>query len=76
MKWLEQREIPIRKPISLTEFYNIISRRTDTSGTQINVAETKRVLSEMFILLDELGTSEALAVIARGVQKANSKKKG
>jgi hypothetical protein len=37
--------------MTLSEFYNEVSRRTDTAETAINVAETKGVLSEAFLLL-------------------------
>jgi len=50
-------------------------QRADTAGTKINVAETKRVLSEMFGVLNELEVDEAVAVVAAGL-KVNRKKKG
>ena len=34
--------------MKLSEFQNEVSRRVDTAGTQINVAETKRVLAVAF----------------------------
>jgi hypothetical protein len=60
--------------MTLTEMYNEVSRRADTAGTKINVAETKRVLSEMFGVLNELEADEAVAVVAAGL-KCNRKKK-
>jgi hypothetical protein len=61
--------------MTLTEMYNEVSRRADTAGTKINVAETKRVLSEMFGVLNELEADEAVAVVAAGL-RVNRKKKG
>lgn len=59
--------------MKLSDFYNEVSRRTDTKGTRINVAETKRVLSEAFAMLGELGSDEATAVIASGIRANKGK---
>lgn len=59
--------------MNLTQFYDEVSRRTDTGGTKINVAETKRVLSEAFIVLSTMPAGEVLALLAKGVQKAEAK---
>jgi hypothetical protein len=59
--------------MTLTEFYNEVSRRTDTNGTKINVAETKRCLSEAFLVLSKMSTGEALDLMAKGIKKASSK---
>jgi len=59
--------------MTLTELYNEVSRRADTKGTKINVAETKRVLSEMFYVLSELHTDEAIAVVAAGLKRNRQK---
>ena len=60
--------------MTLTEMYNVVSRRADTAGTKINVAETNRVLSEMFGVLSELNTDEAVAVVAAGLKVSRKKK--
>jgi len=60
--------------MTLTELYNEVSRRVDTRGTKINVAETKRVLSEMFCVLYDLTTDEAVAVVAAGLKRNRTKK--
>lgn len=57
----------------MNEFYNEVSRRTDTGGTQINVAETKRVLAIAFQVLAEMTTEDALDIVAKGVAKAAKK---
>ena len=60
--------------MTLTEMYNEVSRRAYTAGTKINVAETKRVLSEMFGVLNELEADEAVAVVAAGLRVSRKKK--
>ena len=37
--------------MKLSDFQNEVSRRVDTAGTKINVAETKRVLAVAFDVL-------------------------
>jgi hypothetical protein len=54
----------------LSDFYDAVSRRADTDGTKINVAETKRVLACAFDELAKLTASEAASVIAKGLEKA------
>ena len=61
--------------MTLTDFYNEVSRRTDTKGTKINVAETKRVLSEAFNLLASLPTEDAFSLIGSGLKRNRQKKK-
>lgn len=50
-----------------------VSRRADTQGTKINVAETKRVLSEAFLLLGEMDGAEAMDTVANGMKQARKK---
>ena len=40
--------------MKLTDFYNEVSRRVDTGKTAINAAETRRVLSEAFLVLSKM----------------------
>ncbi len=61
--------------MKLTDFYNEVSRRVDTAKTQINVAETKRVLAVSFEVMSKLDSGEALDLLAKGVAQANKKKK-
>jgi hypothetical protein len=60
--------------MTLTDFYNEVSRRTDTRGTKINVAETKRCISEAFNLLAEMPSEEAFALVASGLKRNKAKK--
>ncbi len=60
--------------MNVSEFYNEVARRVDTGKTQINVAETKRVLSEAFVLLSKMSTPDSSALIAKAI--AAGAKKG
>ena len=60
--------------MTLTDFYNEVSRRTDTKGTKINVAETKRCLSEALNLLAEMSSDDAFALVASGLKRNKQKK--
>lgn len=59
--------------MKLTEFYSEVSRRADTGKTSINAAETRRVLSEAFLVLHKLKTPEAIDVISKGIAQAAKK---
>ena len=66
--------------MNLNEFYNHISRLTDTAGSKINVAETKRVLAVAFQELSQRPAPEAADLISKGLAagakaKASSTKK-
>lgn len=60
--------------MTLKQFYTEVSRRTDTAKTQINVAETSRVLSEAFALLSGMSAADASDLIAKGLSTAAKKK--
>lgn len=60
--------------MTLNDFYNEVSRKVDTGKTQINAAETKRVLSVMFTLLAKQDTATVFELVGKGL--ANAKKKG
>lgn len=55
---------------NLSEFYNAVSRKTDTKGTAISVADTKRVLSVAFEQLAIMSAAECNDVVAKGLAKA------
>lgn len=59
--------------MTLNDFYNDVARKVDTDKTQINAAETKRVLSVAFTVLSKYDTATILELIAKGL--ANAKKK-
>jgi hypothetical protein len=51
-----------------------VSRRADTDKTKINVADTKRVLSEAFKVLAEQDAATCAEVLAKGLATAKKKK--
>ena len=61
--------------MKLSDFYNAVSRRTDTAKTAINVAETKRVLSEAFLVLFKLDPADMADTLAKGLVQASKKSK-
>ena len=60
--------------MTLTEFYNEVSRHTDTDKTQIGVSDTKRVLAVAFSVMATMETAVVLDLIAKGVALAAKKK--
>lgn len=60
--------------MKVTDFYNEVSRLVDTDKTQINAAETKRVLAMAFVVLSKMDATECADTIAKGL--AIAKKKG
>lgn len=62
------------EPINgLNDLYAEISRRTDTDGTKINVAETSRCCASLFSVLAELPTETVLQLVGRGIEVARGK---
>lgn len=59
--------------MKLTDFYTEVAGRVDTAKTQINAAETRRVLSEAFLVLSALPAAEAADLIAKGLTTAAKK---
>lgn len=60
--------------MTLRQFYNRVSRITDTKGTKINVAVTDRVLACYFDELSRLSPADAAAVQARGLRLAQQRR--
>lgn len=58
---------------SLRELATQVSRKADTEGTQISVAEVSRVQAVLFKILSELPTEEAFALVGKGIAKAKKK---
>ena len=61
--------------MKLTDFYNEVARRVDTEKTSISVAETKRVLSEAFIVLSRMDAAEFADMVSKGVTQAKKKER-
>ena len=59
--------------MTLTDFYNEVSRHTDTATTQINAAETKRVLAVAFQVLAQQDTTTVLTLVTKGLEAAKKK---
>jgi hypothetical protein len=60
--------------MKLSEFYNEVARKVDTSKTKINAAEARRVVSQAFKVLAGLDNPTMLNLIAKGVTYAVKKK--
>lgn len=59
--------------MKLSDFYNEVANRADTEKTSITVAETKRVLSEAFLVLAAMDAAEFADTISKGVSQAKKK---
>ena len=59
--------------MKVSDFYNEVARRVDTDKTQIGVAETKRVLSEAFLVLSKMDAAELSDTLAKGLAIAKKK---
>ncbi len=60
--------------MTLTDFYNEVSRHADTAKQQIDVSDTKRVLAMAFAALEEMSAADALDTLAKGIAAAAKKK--
>ena len=60
--------------MKLTDFYNQVAGLVDTENTQINVAETKRVLAVAFQELEKMDAAEMADTIAKGIAQAKKKR--
>jgi hypothetical protein len=59
--------------MKVSDLMNEVARRADTADTKINVATTKRVISELFGVLAEMDAAEALDTMTKGVSAAAKK---
>lgn len=59
--------------VTLKEFYAEVAGKADTEGTKINAAETSRVLSEAFLILQQMDPAQALDLILKGLAGAKKK---
>ncbi len=59
--------------MKLTDFYNEVAKRADTDKTAINVTDTKRVLSEAFLLLAQMDAADLSDTMAKGLAQAKKK---
>jgi len=59
--------------MTLSDFYDEVSRKADTDKTKISAAETKRVLSEAFKVLAGLDAAACAEILAKGLVTAKKK---
>jgi hypothetical protein len=59
--------------MTLSDFYDEVARRADTDKTKINVADTKRVLSEAFKVLCLLDATDLAEIMSKGLSAAKKK---
>jgi hypothetical protein len=59
--------------MTLSDFYNEVSRHTDTDTLKIGASETKRVLSVMFTILATMDAADATSIVAKGLENAKKK---
>lgn len=59
--------------MKLNDFYNEVARHVDTDKTKINAADTKRVLSEAFLMLAKMDAAELTDTITKGIAQAKKK---
>jgi len=64
-----------RKPLTLNDIYNQVSRKADTQGVKINVAETKRVLACFFDVLEDYKAVDAFDFVTKGLKRADSRRR-
>lgn len=55
---------------NLNDIYNAVAAKADTDGVHINVAETKRVISCFFDVLEDQKTADAFDFISKGLKRA------
>lgn len=60
--------------MNLNDFYNAVAARADTAKTQINAAETRRVISEAFVVLSKMNAVDASNIVAKGIASGAKKK--
>ena len=59
--------------MTLSDFYDEVSRKADTDKTKISAAETKRVLSEAFKVLAGLDAASCAEILAKALGTAKKK---
>ncbi|MEM9186284.1 MAG: hypothetical protein AAGB00_07310 [Planctomycetota bacterium] len=60
--------------MTLNDFHNAVAKRADTAKTKINAAETRRVISEAFVVLSKMNAVDASSIIAKGIASGAKKK--
>ena len=60
--------------MKLTDLYQEVARRADTTKVKINAADVSRVISVMFDVLGELKPAEVHDLISKGLASAEKRK--
>ena len=68
-----KKKVPRRR--TLNDIYNEVSRRADTAGLAISVAETKRVLACFFDVLEDTSPADAFDFVAKGLRRAGGRRR-
>ncbi|TWU08338.1 hypothetical protein [Stieleria varia] len=64
-----------KQPMTLGDIYDQVSRKADTQGVKINVAETKRVMACFFDVLEDYKPVDAFDFIAKGLKRAGTRRR-
>jgi hypothetical protein len=64
-----------KKASTLTDIYDQVSRKADTQGVKINVAQTKRVLACFFDVLEDYKAADAFDFVAKGLKRAGGRRR-
>ncbi|QDV85455.1 hypothetical protein [Planctomycetes bacterium TBK1r] len=64
-----------KKALTLNDIYDQVSRKADTQGVKINVAETKRVLACFFDVLEDYKAADAFDFVAKGLKRAGGRRR-
>ena len=64
-----------KRATTLSDIYDQVSRKADTQGVKINVADTKRVLACFFDVLEDYKPVDAFDFITKGLKRAGSRRR-
>ena len=59
--------------MKLNDFINEVGRRVDTEKTSIGIADTRRVLSEAFLVLADMDAADLADTMSKGLTNAKKK---
>ncbi len=63
------------KAPNLNDLYNRVASKADTAGTQINVADTKRVLACFFDVLEDYSAADAFDFVSKGLKRSAGRRR-
>lgn len=74
-KKVAKKKTSKKKASTLSDIYDQVSRKADTQGVKINVAETKRVLACFFDVLEDYKPADAFDFVAKGLKRAGGRRR-